>query len=68
MHDETHTPTSADLIRELMAARAGWEPLFDAADGMRLDLEARGWSPVTARWVAGQWMCHIVRNSVRGGR
>ncbi|MFE7399585.1 hypothetical protein [Streptomyces sp. NPDC057557] len=31
-------------------------PLFDAADGMKADLLARGWSPAIVDYLAGAWL------------
>jgi hypothetical protein len=35
-------------------------PLFDAADGMRADLLARGWTPQIAEHLAGQWLAAML--------
>jgi hypothetical protein len=35
-------------------------PLFDAADGMRADLLARGWTPQIAEYLAGQWLAAML--------
>lgn len=32
------------------------EPVYDTADGMRRDLERRGWSPAMAEQCAGTWL------------
>jgi hypothetical protein len=59
------TPT-VDEQREtftagLMAHRAAYiEPLLDTADGMRLDLTARGWSPLVVEHLAGQWLAAML--------
>jgi hypothetical protein len=31
-------------------------PILDAADGMKADMERRGWSPTAAETVALQWL------------
>jgi hypothetical protein len=31
-------------------------PIFDTADGMRADLESRGWSPTAAEQAAAAWL------------
>ncbi|WNI28633.1 hypothetical protein [Streptomyces sp. ITFR-6] len=59
------TPT-VDEQREafmagLMEVRGTYiEPLFDTADGMRLDLIARGWSPGIVDYLAGQWLAAML--------
>ncbi|WP_327712405.1 hypothetical protein OG912_32295 [Streptomyces sp. NBC_00464] len=36
------------------------EPLFDTADGMKLDLIARGWSPDVVDYLAGAWLAAML--------
>ncbi|WP_282203915.1 hypothetical protein [Kitasatospora fiedleri] len=48
----------------LLQARENMTPFFDAADGMRRDLEARGWSPAMAEQVAAKFLILIMT----GGR
>ncbi len=48
--------TDASLTEALMAAMSEMTPVLDAADGMRADLERRGWSPTAAESVAQQWL------------
>ncbi|MFB7671319.1 hypothetical protein ACFC26_07860 [Kitasatospora purpeofusca] len=47
---------SAEVAEILLQIREQMAPLFDAADGMRRDLEARGWSPSVAEALAAQWL------------
>jgi hypothetical protein len=50
---------SAETERNLSALIDGMEtfaPFLDAADGMRADLERRGWSPTQAERIAGAWL------------
>lgn len=35
-------------------------PAFDAADGIKADLERRGWSPSSAEAVAEAWLIGVV--------
>ncbi|MFJ9213024.1 hypothetical protein [Streptomyces sp. NPDC102264] len=35
-------------------------PLFDAADGMKADLLARGWSPEVVDYLAGAWLAAML--------
>ncbi len=57
-------PAASTLAAQLLQMRADLEPVFDTADGMRRDLEARGWSPVMAEHLAGAWL-HL---ALTGGR
>jgi hypothetical protein len=41
-------------------------PMFDAADGMRAELERRGWSPTMAEATAGQWLQQMIAASFGG--
>lgn len=49
------------LMSEQMA------PIFDAADGMRADLEKRGWSPTAAEQVALAWLTGAMASATGGG-
>ncbi|MFF3312494.1 hypothetical protein [Streptomyces sp. NPDC002952] len=44
------------------------EPVYDAADGMRRDLESRGWSPTMAEQCAGVWLAATLQGIGSGGR
>jgi hypothetical protein len=44
------------------------EPIYDAADGMRRDLESRGWSPTMAEKAAGTWLCSALASIMGGGK
>ncbi|MGI5404153.1 hypothetical protein ACQEVG_32825 [Streptomyces sp. CA-135486] len=43
------------------------EPIYDTADGMRRDLESRGWSPTMAEQAAGTWLCTTLASIASGG-
>lgn len=47
---------SSDLAAALLKGLSEMAPIFDAADGMRADLERRGWSPTAAEVVALEWL------------
>lgn len=47
---------SDELSLALIAGLEATTPIFDAADGMRSDLERRGWSPTAAEAVVLQWV------------
>lgn len=36
-------------------------PIFEAAEGMKADLERRGWSPTVAESVAHQWLLNVMQ-------
>jgi hypothetical protein len=61
---KTPTPTideqRAALATTLMDGMSLLAPLFDAADGMRADLLARGWTPQIAEHLAGQWLAAML--------
>lgn len=49
------------LMRGLMEVREiVVTPLFDAADGMKADLLARGWSPAVVDYLAGSWLAAML--------
>nr|WP_237694806.1 hypothetical protein [Streptomyces sp. SID5468] len=54
-------PPDPDELREqfaraLMVMRDQMTPLFEAADGLRADLEKRGWSPTAAEAAVLPWL------------
>lgn len=66
-------PSKADLERMrhelsnmLLVMSEQMAPIFDAADGMRKDMEERGWSPTAAEQVALAWLLNAM-GSVVGG-
>ncbi|MFJ3588605.1 hypothetical protein ACIQUY_04855 [Streptomyces sp. NPDC090231] len=66
------TPPTVDEQREawangLLEIRATFiEPLVDTADGMKLDLIARGWSSEIVDYLAGQWLAAMLAKVVTG--
>jgi hypothetical protein len=67
-------PSKADLERmrhelsnALLVMAEQTAPIFDAADGMRADLEKRGWSPTAAEQVALAWLLSAMGNAMGGG-
>lgn len=50
------------LMSEQMA------PIFDAADGVRADLEKRGWSPTAAEQVALTWLTGTMALVMKDGQ
>lgn len=53
---EQQKEIQTDLANGMLAMREMLRPLFDAADGMRADLEARGWSPTAAEKLTMTWL------------
>ena len=45
-----------DLVTALLAVNETMGPVFDAADGIKANLERRGWSPTAAEQVALAWL------------
>ena len=51
----------AELASMLMDYTDMLTPIFDAAEGMRADLERRGFSPTAAESVANEWLMSAMR-------
>ncbi|MEE1838130.1 hypothetical protein [Streptomyces sp. SP17KL33] len=66
----TPTPPDSDeeeeavnsIANSMLMMRAGLTPVFDAADGMRADLLARGWSPHIAEALTYVWLQRVITN------
>ncbi|GAA1064703.1 hypothetical protein [Streptomyces asiaticus] len=54
------------LSLDVMQAAEVMTAFFDAADGMRMDLERRGWSPTAAEQIAQSWLMAML-GVARGG-
>lgn len=52
-----------ELSNQLLAATEQMAPLFDAADGMKADMEKRGWSPTAAEQVALTWLVSSMQSA-----
>lgn len=59
---EDQKEVQADLANGMLAMREMLRPAFDAADGMRADLEARGWSPTAAETLTMTWLQRTLIN------
>lgn len=46
----------ADIAASLLDITDALGPVFDTADGVRADLERRGWSPTAAESAASVWL------------
>jgi hypothetical protein len=75
MFGPTTPPTPAEIKRQIQTAMLDMtgilEPIYDAADGMKRDLEARGWSPAMAEQCAGTWLATTlagIGTATGGGR
>lgn len=65
-------PTPAEMKAQITTAMLDMagvlEPIYDAADGMRRDLESRGWSPTMAEQAAGTWLIATLATIAGGGK
>lgn len=52
---------SDELAAALLEGLSETAPIFDAADGIKADLERRGWSPTAAEGVALEWLMGCMR-------
>ncbi|MFB7919381.1 hypothetical protein [Streptomyces sp. NPDC056061] len=72
MFDPIQPPSTEEmkhaLTTGLLEAAGLMEPLYDFADGMRRDLESRGWSPPMAEHVACAWLAATVAAVAGGGK
>jgi hypothetical protein len=55
-----------ELSNALITMSEQLTPIFDTADGMRADLERRGWSPTAAEQVALAWLLGAMGQSMGG--
>lgn len=67
------TPTPEEMARMrhemtngLLAMNESLAPVFDTADGMRAELEKRGWSPTAAEQVALVWLMSAMKTAMGG--
>jgi hypothetical protein len=45
-----------DMANSLLEMREQFAPIFDTAEGMRADMEKRGWSPTAAEAASLTWL------------
>ncbi len=55
------TPDAAGALRAMLDVNEAFAPILDAADGMRAELERRGWSPTMAEGLAGQYLAALMQ-------
>lgn len=55
-----------ELSSMLMTMSEQMAPIFDAADGMKADMEKRGWSPTAAEQVALAWLMNAMGSAFGG--
>lgn len=60
--------SNESMTAALIEAMESISPIIDAADGMRADLERRGWSPTASEQVAQAWLMGAIASSWGGGR
>lgn len=58
----------AQVTLAMLDMTGALEPVYDTADGMRRELESRGWSPTVAEQAAGVWLCGVLAAMGGGGR
>lgn len=61
MSPDEQAKAKADLTNSLLELLDGLSPLLDAAEGLKADLERRGWSPTAAEAVALEWLMNAQR-------
>lgn len=52
-----------ELAENLLVAQEQMTPIYDAADGIKADLAARGWSPTAAEQAALTWLCAAIASA-----
>lgn len=57
MTDADAATARTALAVAMLDVHEQFAPIIDCADGMRADLERRGWSPTAAEHVALTWLC-----------
>jgi hypothetical protein len=57
----------AALSASLLEVNEQMSPLFDHADGIRADMERRGWSPTAAEQAALSWLMGALAQGLEGG-
>lgn len=61
MSPEEQAKIKADLANSLLELLDSLSPILDAAEGLKADLERRGWSPTAAEAVALEWLMNAQR-------
>ncbi len=56
---------SMQMTQALLDAMEMMAPIIDAADGLRADMEKRGWSPTAAEAVALTWLNGAIASTWR---
>ena len=57
----TGDQAKTELTVALMQGIDALSPIFDSADGLRADLERRGWSPTASEAAAQEWLLGAIR-------
>lgn len=55
-----------DLSNMLLELGEVFAPILDYADGMKADLERRGWSPTASEQAAATWLVGAIQQAFRG--
>ncbi|MFJ6636595.1 hypothetical protein ACIQMR_35305 [Streptomyces sp. NPDC091376] len=71
MFGQKQPPTPEEIRHQVSTAMldvvGALQPIYDAADGIKRDLESRGWSPTMAEQAAGTWLCAALKTVMGGG-
>lgn len=59
------TADTTQTAKAMVALAEQTAPLYDAADGVKADLQRRGWSPTAAEQVAMTWLQEALRMMFR---
>ena len=63
-HDEAAKQRN-EMAVALLEVSESITPILDSADGMKAEMERRGWSPTAAEQVALTWLLGMVNNTFR---
>ena len=55
-----------DLSNALLGVSEVFQPILDYADGMKADMERRGWSPTASEQAALAWLLGAIQQSFQG--
>jgi hypothetical protein len=57
-----------DLSNSLLELGEVFQPILDYADGMKADMERRGWSPTASEQAALSWLLGAIQQAFQGQR
>lgn len=68
MTDNEAAKQRADMANALLDVSESMGPIFDTAEGMKADLERRGWSPTAAETAALTWLTGALNHVWRSAK